>query len=159
MNIQDILSPERTFCNIEASSRKRALEEIATQLAKTISDVDAEEIFTRLVAREKMGSTALGDGIAIPHCRLNGCPSVLGGLFTLQNPIDFEAFDRTEVQVLFVLLVPEEEVNEHLTVLALLASRFEQATYRRALLAAKDATSLYQTAIADIEPDVKQAHQ
>lgn len=159
MDIEDILSEQRTFCNIDASSRKRALEEVAIQLANTIEDIDAEEIFTRLVAREKMGSTALGGGIAIPHCRLEGCPHIIGGLFTLREPIDFEAFDKTDVQVLFVLLVPEEEVNEHLTVLALLAKRFEQATYRQALLAAKDSASLYKTAVADIEPDMKQAHQ
>ena len=67
MNIEDILTPDRTLCKIEASSRKRALEEIATQLAEKIDDLSAEDLFSRLIAREKLGSTALGHDRLLQH--------------------------------------------------------------------------------------------
>jgi PTS system nitrogen regulatory IIA component len=157
VNIEDILTPNRTFCKLEASSRKRALEEVAIRLAETIEDVSAEELFTRLIAREKMGSTALGHGIAIPHCRIPGCSNIMGGLVSLSSPVDFDAFDHVNVEIMFVLIVPEEEVDDHLTALAMLAKRFESESYREALFAAGNEQALYASAIAGIEPDAKQA--
>jgi len=159
VNIEDILTIDRTFCKIEATSRKRALEEISNKLAETIDGLGAEELFSRLIARENMGSTALGHGIAIPHCRMAACPNILGGLISLSEAIDFEAHDQTKVQVMFVLIVPEEEIDEHLKVLAMLAKRFETDSYREALFSADDASALYQAAIANPEPSVKQANQ
>ncbi|MFT7242960.1 MAG: PTS system nitrogen regulatory IIA component [Candidatus Azotimanducaceae bacterium] len=159
MNIEDILTADRTYCKIVATSRKRALEEIAHKLAATIEGLSAEQLFSRLIAREKMGSTALGHGIAIPHCRIAGCPKIVGGLVSLSDAIDFEAYDQAKVQVMFVLIVPEEEINEHLSVLAMLAKRFESDTYREALFAANSASALYQAAIANPEPSIKQANQ
>ena len=150
MNIESILAPNRTHCNIVAASRKKALEEIATHLAATLEDVDAGELFTRLVNREKIGTTAIGEAIAIPHCRLDGCDSIIGGLFTVQEPIDFNAFDKMPVKVLFVLLVPTDEVKEHLEVLAMLAQRFESQDYRNSLITAKQNDDLYRR--ATIEP-------
>lgn len=159
MNIEDILTPDRTLCKIEASSRKRALEEIATQLAEKIDDLSAEDLFSRLIAREKLGSTALGHGIAIPHCRMTGCSNILGGLFSLATPVDFDAFDDVEVGVMFVLIVPEEEIDQHLKVLAMLAKRFEDESYRAALVAAQNSQALYAAAISKPEPEVKLAQQ
>jgi PTS system nitrogen regulatory IIA component len=159
VNIEDILTPDRTFCKIEASSRKRALEEVANKLAATIDGLNADELFSRLIARENMGSTALGHGIAIPHCRMTGCPNILGGLISLSEAIDFEAYDQTKVQVMFVLIVPEEEIDEHLRVLAMLAKRFETDSYRDALFSATDSSALYQAAIASSPPSIKQANQ
>lgn len=159
MNIEDILTTERTFCNIVAASRKRALEEIANKLAENIEGLGADELFSRLIAREKMGSTALGHGIAIPHCRIAGCPDIMGGLVSLSEAIDFEAYDQAKVKVMFVLIVPEEEINEHLSVLAMLAKRFESDNYREALFAANSASALYQAAIADPEPSIKRVDQ
>jgi len=159
VNIEDILTADRTFCKIEAASRKRALEEVANKLAETIDGLNAEELFSRLIAREKMGSTALGHGIAIPHCRMAGCSNILGGLVTLSEAIDFEAYDDAKIQVMFVLIVPEEEIDEHLRVLAMLAKRFETDSYREALFSAKDAAALYRAAITDPEPSAKQANQ
>ena len=150
MNIESILAPNRTHCNIVSASRKKTLEEIATHLAATLEHVDAGELFTRLVNREKIGTTAIGEGIAIPHCRLDGCDSIIGGLFTVREPIDFHAFDKMPVKVLFVLLVPTDEVKEHLEVLAMLAQRFESQDYRNSLITAKQNEDLYRR--ATIEP-------
>lgn len=159
MKIENILTPERTFCKIEASSRKRALEEVSIQLAETIADLSAEELFSRLIAREKMGSTALGHGIAIPHCRMTACTDIIGGLVSLSSPVDFDAFDDVNVEVLFVLIVPEDEVDQHLKVLAMLAKRFEDKAYRAALFSAQNSNTLYAAAISNPEPEVKLAQQ
>lgn len=156
MNIESILAPNRTHCNIVAASRKKALEEIATHLAATLEDVDAGELFTRLVNREKIGTTAIGEAIAIPHCRLDGCDSIIGGLFTVQEPIDFNAFDKMPVKVLFVLLVPTDEVKEHLEVLAMLAQRFESQDYRNSLITAKQNDDLYRMATIEPTTDIQQ---
>ena len=156
MNIESILAPNRTRCNIVAASRKKALEEIATHLAATLEDVDAGELFTRLVNREKIGTTAIGEAIAIPHCRLDGCDSIIGGLFTVQEPIDFHAFDKMPVKVLFVLLVPTYEVKEHLEVLAMLAQRFESQDYRNSLITAKQNDDLYRMATIEPTTDIQQ---
>lgn len=155
MNIESILEPQRTHCNIVAASRKKALEEIARHLAATLQDVDAEDIFTRLVTREKLGTTAIGEGIAIPHCRLDGCNSIIGGLFTMLEPIDFYAFDKKPVKALFVLLVPTNEVKEHLEVLAMLAQRFESQDYRNSLVAAKHNDELYRMATTPPSADIR----
>jgi PTS system nitrogen regulatory IIA component len=158
VNIDDILTLDRTFCKIDASSRKRALEKVAICLAENQASLNAEQLFSNLIAREKMGSTALGHGIAIPHCRMQGCSDIVGGLFQLNEAIDFDSPDRNKVNLLFVLVVPEEEVSEHLQVLAMLASRFESEGYRQALCSAGTAQELFNAAVQEINPDVKQAH-
>lgn len=157
MEIDDILTLDRTYCKIDATSRKRALEKVSDFLAQSYPAFDADQLFANLIAREKMGSTALGHGIAIPHCRMKGCHNIVGGLFLLEEAIDFESPDRTKVNVLFVLVVPEEEVNEHLSALAMLASRFDSEVYRQSLMAAKTSEELFDAATKDIQLDVKQA--
>jgi len=131
-----------------ARSKKRVIEDIALKLAASIDSLNAEDIFAKLINREKLGSTAIGHGIAIPHCRLDGCEGIVGGLFTLNEPVEFQAIDDEPVEILFVLLVPTEEVAEHLEVLAMLASKFESAEYRQRLTRATQDNELFQSAIA-----------
>ena len=94
--------------------------------------------FSSLLAREKLGSTALGDGIAIPHCRISGCSEAMGTLLTLEEPIDFDAPDGNPVDILFVLLVPAEAHQEHLTILGGLAQLLSNSDYCQGL---RDASS------------------
>jgi PTS system nitrogen regulatory IIA component len=148
VNIESILSLDRTYANIQVSSKKRALEEVARLIALSNVELDPEEIFKSLIAREKLGTTAIGEGIAIPHCRLDGCTEIIGALFSLREPIDFQAFDDKPVNVLFVILVPPEEVDDHLQALGLLASRFELPHYRQAVSCAADDQTLFACAIA-----------
>ena len=147
MNIESILAPEHVFCRIPAASKKRAIEQIALKLAESIEGISAEDLFSKLINREKMGTTAIGDGIAIPHCRLDGINEITGALFTLEQPVDFQAFDSTQVSVLFVLLVPTDEVDQHLQVLAMLANRFESSEYREGLLGSNQ-SNLFERTIA-----------
>jgi PTS system nitrogen regulatory IIA component len=148
VNIESILSLDRTYANIQVGSKKRALEEVARLIALSNLELDPEEIYNSLIAREKLGTTAIGEGIAIPHCRLGGCNEIIGALFSLREPIDFQAFDNKPVNVLFVILVPPEEVDDHLQALGLLASRFELPHYRHALSSAADDQALFAHAIA-----------
>lgn len=147
MDIQSILSPERTHNGLVAASKKRAIETAAIQIAESIDGLEASEIYEHLMGREKLGTTAIGHGIAIPHCRIKGCGEIVGSLFKLDNPVDFDAFDDEPVSVLFVLLVPTEEVDEHLQTLAMLARRFESAAYRISLMEATSDQDLYERAV------------
>lgn len=143
MNIESILSLDRTHANIQASSKKRAIEEAAKLIAHNIQGLGADEIYNSLIAREKIGTTAIGDGIAIPHCRLSGCTEIVGSLISLQEPVDFEAYDNQSVKLMFVILVPSEVVDEHLQALAMLAKSFESQTYRQLLASAATNEELF----------------
>ncbi|MBV1876882.1 MAG: PTS sugar transporter subunit IIA [Pseudomonadales bacterium] len=146
LKIASILSPDNAYCALEAASKKRAIEEVATKLAGSIEGVNADDLFNKLINREKIGSTAIGHGIAIPHCRLDSIDRIIGGIFVLKQKVDFQAFDNEFVNILFVLLVPTEEVDEHLQVLAMLADKFESAIYRQSLINAHDNSALFQAA-------------
>jgi len=90
----------------------------------------SENIYRALLAREKLGSTAIGEGIAIPHCRINECSEAAGCLVTLQEPIDYGSADGQDVDIIFVLLVPEEATEAHLKLLAALARSFSNTEVR-----------------------------
>ena len=104
------------------------------------------DVLDHLIAREKLGSTGLGQGIAIPHCRIANCPQPLGTLVTLQEPIDFDAPDDAPVDLLFVLLVPQEADQQHLDILATIARLFSQPDFCTQLRAAPDTQTLFDLA-------------
>jgi PTS system nitrogen regulatory IIA component len=147
MQIQHLISPERTLCGIEGGSKKRALELLANTIAQDIPDIDADDLFRRLIGRERLGSTGIGHGIAIPHCRAEHCQGAVGALITLVDPIDFDAIDSQPVDILFAMLVPEDAHSEHLQTLAALAAALNNADYRQRLRAAKSNDALYQAAL------------
>ncbi|MCK6390912.1 MAG: PTS sugar transporter subunit IIA, partial [Azonexus sp.] len=99
-------------------------------------------IFDSLFAREKLGSTGLGQGVAIPHGRIKGLKQAAGALIRLAAPIPFDSPDRRPVTLLFVLLVPEQATEEHLQILSELAQRFSDRSFRDALQAAVDAEAV-----------------
>ena len=147
--IESLLSPRRTLCGAPGVSKKRVLENIASIICADQTQFNSQHIFDALLAREKLGSTALGAGIAIPHCRLNACESCYGALITLADDgVDFDAIDNMPVDVLFVLLVPEAASDEHLQILAALARRFSDPGYCADLRAAEDADALYTAALS-----------
>lgn len=148
MQLESILVPERTRCDLNAASKKRAIEEVAQIISRNLPYLPSDQIFENLIAREKMGSTAIGYGIAIPHCRMKQCRNITGGLFKLHQPVDFNALDGTDVNILFVLLVPEDETDAHLQTLAMLASRFESDQYRNNLQKSTTDLELYQSALS-----------
>ena len=104
MNMQSILSPELTFCNLPGGSKKRLLETSAELIAGKVDQINANQIYEALIAREQLGSTGLGEGIAIPHCRIPKLKETIGCLIKLETPIDFDAVDKKPVDLLFFLL-------------------------------------------------------
>ena len=150
MDIESILIPARTLCSLNASSKKKAIELVAAHIVTSLPNLNVGDIYRGLIERERLGSTAIGQGVAIPHCRLPSCQSIAGALFLLDDPIDFDAPDDEPVQILFVLLVPEAETTEHLSTLAMLARRFNRDEYRAALRAATSNTELFDCALQSI---------
>ena len=144
LSLQNLLTLDCTQANLSASSRKRVLEEASELLAGHYA-LDARGILDALLARERLGSTALGDGVAIPHCRLAGCAAPIGALLTLAEGIDYDAPDEVPVDLLFVLLVPEDAAEEHLQILATLARLFIDGGNRTALRGADDPQALFET--------------
>ncbi len=155
MDIDSILVPERTICSLGASSKKRAFELAAVHINLSVPHLETGEVYRGLTEREKLGSTAMGDCVAIPHCRLEGCQSIIGSLFVLEDPIDFLAHDDQPVSIMFVLLVPASETTEHLATLGMLSERFQIEEYRNGLLTAKDNAVLYKRALSALSPDIK----
>ncbi len=139
-----LLSLDRTCAKVSCTSRKRALEHACEVLAGS-NDLNARSVLDALLAREKLGSTALGEGVAIPHCRLAGCEAPLGVLLTLDEPVDYAAPDDTNVDLLFVLVVPESADDQHLQLLSQLASILIEADHRATLRQAQDHLTLFES--------------
>lgn len=113
-----------------ASSKKRVLEQAARLLAGSTADEDAETIFERLLERERLGSTGLAGGVALPHARLPGIDDSHGAFLRLAEPVEFDALDGQPVDLVFALLVPEEATEEHLQLLSALARMFNEPDLR-----------------------------
>lgn len=148
MQINEIITPGRTLCGIEGVSKKRALELLASTIAEDVPTIDADDLFRRLIARERLGSTGIGHGIAIPHCRVENCSGTIGALITLKDPIDFDAIDGEPVSILFAMLVPEQAMDEHLQTLASLAGALNDADFRQRLREADSDDALFRTAVS-----------
>ncbi len=146
MSIISLLSPERTLQHIEGGSKKRILEFVSNIIAESNGSIVAEDLFSGLISRERLGSTGIGEGVAIPHCRLAGITEAIGALIHLSEPIDFDAIDNRPVDLLFFLLVPEEACEEHLNILGKLAESFSQEAIRERLRKADSNTHLLQVA-------------
>lgn len=148
MNIAEMLTPERTRCNVKGVSKKRVLEYISTFLADT-ADVDADELYQEMLARERLGSTGIGHGIAIPHCRLHSCSTITGALLKLEKAIDFDASDGANVDLVFALIVPDEQNDEHLQALSTIAELLQSDDVREQLRRCTSSQTLYQIATAE----------
>ncbi len=146
--INSILTQERTIKSAPVTSKKKVLEFLGSFIANHIPESSADDIYERLLNRERMGSTGIGEGIAIPHCRLKQCDKTFAVLLQLEQAIDFDAIDKQPVDLIFALLVPEEATDEHLKTLSMLAQKLSQADYREALRSSPDSQSLYQRAIS-----------
>lgn len=128
MPIPEILAPERICCRVHASSKKTALEELAKLIAGPAPSLSYTEIFDSFNARERLGSTGLGNGIAIPHGRLHHIRRPTAAFLQLDSCIDYDALDQKPVDLLFGLLVPAESADDHLRILACIATLFSDKT-------------------------------
>jgi len=143
MEPADILVRERISVSSSAASKKRLLEDaanlLATGLEKTTDDEPptSEQVYERLLERERLGSTGLSGGVALPHARMAGVDEARGAFLRLAEPVDFDAMDGQPVDLVFALLVPEEATDEHLQLLAALARMFNESALRDRLRTAQ----------------------
>ena len=142
-HIRQLLPPENIVLDLEASSKKRAFEH-AGLVFENNQGVARSAVFDSLFSREKLGSTGLGRGVAIPHGRIKGLREASGAFLRLATPIPFDSPDGEPVSILFVLLVPEQATEQHLQILSELAERFSDRACREALATAKDADAILQ---------------
>ena len=124
MQLSEILSSDSILCCQTLTSKKTALEELSKLLANKDTTLSYIEVLDCLLAREKLGSTGLGNGIAIPHGRLKGGKKTIAAFMQLQYGIDYDAVDQAPVDLLFALIVPEDSTDEHLQILSHLAEMF-----------------------------------
>jgi PTS system nitrogen regulatory IIA component len=140
--ITPLLRVENVRAELDASSKKR-LFELVGQMLHDHYAISANEVFDSLFSREKLGSTALGYGIAIPHGRIKELKDTACAFIRLKHPIDFDAPDSLPVDLVFVLLAPAAATDLHLQVLAELAQMFSDQAFRDQLRHAADATALH----------------
>ena len=149
--VSKLLSPSHISLDLQASSKKRLFEQ-AGLIFENLDGIAKSVVFDSLFAREKLGSTGLGQGVAIPHGRIKGLKDALGAFIRLAQPVAFESPDANPVSLVFVLLVPEKATEKHLQILSELAQMFSDKALRELLTRAPDAEALYQL-IAAWHPD------
>jgi PTS system nitrogen regulatory IIA component len=150
MHINDLITPKRVTYSLPVSSKKRLLEKICELLREDEPGLDGAAAFQSLVERERLGSTSIGEGVALPHGRLKGLKKAVGAFAVLEQEMDFGAVDHKPVKMIFALLVPENATQEHLDILSMLAKLFNDKAIRDRLLEAKNTSELYSYLIGAI---------
>ncbi len=147
MKIEDLIVLDRISCDNSSGSKKKALEALSKLLTTEDSETSQDEIFDSLVIRERLGSTGLGHGVALPHARLSGREQAIGAFIKLDKAVDFDAIDNQPTDLLFSLLVPDHFTDEHLDILAELARVFSDEKFCDALRKSETEEQLYKLLI------------
>lgn len=149
MTVASLLTPDSVVAGVKGASKKQVLQDLSGQLAR-ISGLPERSIFETLLQRERLGTTGIGQGMAIPHGRIAGLHRLVGLFARLQKPVDFEALDGEQVDLVFVLLAPEDAGADHLQALARIARLFRDAKLVHKLRQTEDPAALYAILTADI---------
>jgi len=162
MDITELIASDRIVCDCEVTSKKRVIETLSELLAKGEANCSARPIFDSLIGRERLGSTGLGHGVALPHGRFSQSQFAVGAFIKLKKGVDFDAIDRQPVDLVFGLLVPDHYTDEHLKtdhytdehlkILAHLAEMFSDRVFCQRLREADSAQSLFQL-LRDWKPE------
>jgi len=142
MEITDLLSREAVFCSVKVASKKQAIQELACRAAE-IANLPERAIFDVLLERERLGTTGVGRGIAIPHGKIAGLDRLHGLFMRLEEPVAFEAVDDQPVDLLFLLLAPEEAGADHLKALARISRLFRDSALCENLRSNGDADAIF----------------
>jgi PTS system nitrogen regulatory IIA component len=142
--LASILSPSQVIAQVDVTSKKRAFEE-AGLLFENLHGLSRALVTDSLFSRERLGSTGLGHGVAIPHGRIKGLKAPMAAVFQLANPIGFDAPDEQAVSLLIFLLVPEAATQKHLEILSEIAELLSDATLREKLVTSTDGQQLYES--------------
>lgn len=162
MTVRNFIEPDNVLSNVEGRSKKHCLEVLSELLARSASGISNEEIFAKLVERERLGCTSLENGIAFPHCRLAGVDRSRGALMKLAEPIEFDSPDGEPVDLVFGLVVPEEISDEHRAEIAEITGLLEDPVLRERLRNASSSKELYSAFVAaglNDEPRVQSARK
>jgi len=143
MKLQDILTLDCTLCAVKGKSKKKLLEIISTTAANKIENLDTHQLFESLMAREKVGSTGIGNGIAIPHGRLSNTSQVIAVLLTSEEAVEFNAIDNRNVDIIIALFVPEENCQQHLETLQSIAQVFSDKKIAKQVRKCKNSQELF----------------
>jgi len=143
MRISEILTLSRLACDVNVRSKKGVLEALAKLLTNDVANLSADAIFDSLIARERLGSTGLGGGIAIPHGRISGVDRAYGAFMRTREGVAFDAIDNKPVDLFFALVVPAESTDEHLGILAQLAEMFSDGSFVTRLRASLTPHDIY----------------
>lgn len=154
--IAQILAPTDVVVDLDMSSKKRVFEQ-AGLLFENNHQIARAQVFDSLFAREKLGSTGLGQGVAIPHGRVKGLKNALGALVRMKQPIPFDAPDGQGVSLIFILLVPDRATDMHLQILSELAQMFSDKSFREKLIAAPSSSELH-SLISNWQPHAANQH-
>ena len=147
--IEEILTPERVRSAVPAASRKRILEILGEIFADASPQLSSQAVFDRLVERERLGSTGLGQGCALPHARVPGLGRALAAFLRVEKGVDFDSPDHEPVDLVFGLLVPEESTDEHLELLAAVARMFSDAAVRASIRSANEPMQMREVLVGD----------
>jgi PTS system nitrogen regulatory IIA component len=152
MDLSDLIRPEAILGSLKANSKKQVIQALAEKAAE-MTGLEERQIFETLLQREKLGSTGVGSGIAIPHGKLAKLDRIFGLFARLAKPVDFEALDDQPVDLVFLLLAPEGAGADHLKALARIARLFREPGIVNKLRASSDKSALYAVLTAGATPD------
>jgi PTS system nitrogen regulatory IIA component len=143
MKITELLSGDLVASSLESSTKPELLHELALRLAGKYTSIDPDRLTQVLIERERLGSTAIGDGIAIPHGKLSGVAQIVGLFGRHPKGIDFDSLDGRPTFLFFLLVAPEDSTSLHLKALARASRLLKDAAFRERLMAAPDAATIY----------------
>ena len=148
MLLEDLIQPDSVLCNAQARSKKHALEILSELLVRQTPAYAAETIFERLIERERLGCTSLEEGVAFPHCRIDGLETSHAALLKLSEPVDFDSTDGESVDLFLGLMVPTELDDEHYAEIRSITTMLGDEELRRRLREANSSSELFATLMA-----------
>jgi nitrogen PTS system EIIA component len=150
MSLAEIIKPDSVLCNAHARSKKHCLEILSELLVRPLTDVVAEDIFERLIERERLGCTSMTQGVAFPHCRIDGLVASHAALIKLSEPIDFDSADGEPVDLVFGLLVPAELTDKDYADINMITNLLADEDLREHLRGARTSKELHELLMAEV---------
>ncbi len=145
MLLEEIINPDAVLCNAHARSKKHCLEILSELLVRSIPDLSADDIFEKLNERERLGCTSLEQGVAFPHCRVDGLKESVAAMIKLSEPVDFDAADGEPVDLVFGLIVPKALNDSHHADISMITGLLRDAGLRGRLRSATSSRELYES--------------
>jgi PTS system nitrogen regulatory IIA component len=152
MILEQLISPGSVLCNVHARSKKHSLEILSELLANPNPDIANEEIFAKLIERERLGCTSLDRGIAFPHCRISGLQASCGALMRLSEPVDFDSPDGVSVDLIFGLILPKDLNDRHHADIEMITGFLTNDSLTAKLRSASSSSELYDALLAGHVP-------